>query len=601
MLEAAPPDSMSRDQLLAISLIAATMALFVWGRIRYDLVAALALIGGVALGIVPAKEAFSGFSDDIVIIVASALLVSAAVARSGVTEAVMRRIAPYATTTRAQVFVLVASVTVISAFIKNIGALAMMMPVAFQIARRSNTSPSCFLMPMSFGALLGGIVTLVGTSPNVIVARLRGELLGEPFRMFDFTPVGIGLAAAGIVFLAFGYRLLPPGRRGAASLDTAIDIRDYVTEARVTADSTIKGATVADLKQLADAEIVVQAIVRAGDRTATPLPDARLREDDIVLLKGEPAALERAVSRAELKLVGEHRAPHREDPTDEVGVIEAVITPNSALIGQSARRMGLFERHQVNLLAVSRAGERRVERLREVKLRAGDVVVLQGNLTRLPETLRELGCLPLAERALALGSVRRVLVTVAILFATVIVLAMNVVPVALAFFGAALLFVLSGALPVREAYDAVEWPILVMLAALIPVSEAIRTTGATDVIAHALASAAGALPPAGVVALILVAAMAVTPFLNNAATVLVMAPIAISFAKDLGYRPDAFLMATAIGAACDFLTPIGHQCNTLVMGPGGYRFGDYWRLGLPLSILVIVLGVPLILLVWPLA
>jgi di/tricarboxylate transporter len=497
------------------------------------------------------------------------------------------------------VFVLVLAVTALSAFVKNIGALAMMMPVAFQIARRNNTSPSAFLMPMAFGSLLGGIVTLVGTSPNIIVARVRMELTGQPFSMFDFTPVGLGLAAAGVAFLTFGYRLLPHDRKGTASLDAALNIKDYTTEARVTAQSPLAGHTVRELKQLSEGEVSVTAIVRE-DRARTPLPDAELREDDIVLIKGDPMALEQVVTDANLKLGRDDKTPDSDDPTDEMGVVEGVLPQSSMLVGRSARELELFQRRSVNLIAVSRSGERIAERIKDVKLRAGDLVVLQGNLTRMPDTLRDLGVLPLVERTLALGSARRRWLTVAILIVTVVIVALNLAPVAIAFFSAAVCMVLFGAIPIRDAYEAIEWPILVMLGALIPVSEALRTTGTTDLLAGYLSSVAGALPGWGTLTVIMVAAMAVTPFLNNAATVLVMAPIASSFAKGLGYQPDPFLMAVAIGAACDFLTPIGHQCNTLVMGPGGYRFGDYWRLGLPLSIIVVVIGTLLLPIFWPL-
>ena len=591
---------MTHPQMLSFAIVAGMMALFVWGRLRYDLVAVLSLLAAVLVGIVPADKAFTGFSDDIVIIVASALLVSAAVAKSGVLEAALNRVSPYLRTTQIQVVVLVGVVTVLSAFVKNIGALAMMIPVAFQIARRTNTPPSSFLMPMAFGSLLGGIVTLVGTSPNIIVSRVRGELLGEPFGMFDFTPVGIGIALAGVLFLAFGYRLLPQGRRGAASLDEALNIKDYVTEARVTSESEVIGQTVADLHKLANDEVKVAAIIRKETRSSTPLPDATIRENDLLMLEGEPDALESAVARAGLKLSREHHPPETDEATDEIGVIEAVIGPNSVLSGHSAERIGLYERFQVNLIAVSRSGQRFKERLRTITLRPGDVIVLQGNLKRLPDTLRDLGSLPLAARGIRLGSARRSLLPLAILAAAMVIVAFNILPVAIAFFGAGVLLVLFGSLTLREAYETIEWPIIVMLGALIPVSESIRTTGGTDLIAGWLSAAANMLPPTGALVLIMIAAMVVTPFLNNAATVLVMAPIAASFAGQLGFKPDAFLMATAIGAACDFLTPIGHQCNTLVMGPGGYRFGDYWRLGLPLSIIVVVVGIPLIMLVWPL-
>ena len=591
---------MTHQQMLSFAIVAGMMALFVWGRFRYDLVAVMSLLVAVLVGVVPADKAFSGFSDDIVIIVASALLVSAAVAKSGVLEVALNRAAPYLRSEQSQVIVLVATVTVLSAFVKNIGALAMMIPVAFQIARRTNTLPSSFLMPMAFGSLLGGIVTLVGTSPNIIVSRMRGELLGEPFGMFDFTPVGVGIALAGVVFLAFGYRLLPKGRKGAASLDEALNIKDYITEARVTAESDVVGQTVADLHKLANGEVKVAALIRNETRSSSPLPDMTIRENDVLMLEGESEALESAVARAGLKLSHEHRQPEMEEATDEIGVIEAVVGPNSALAGLSAGRIGLFERFGVNLIAVSRSGERFKERLRTITLRAGDVLVLQGNLKRLPDTLRDLGCLPLAEREIRLGNARRSFLPVAILGVTMVLVAFNVLPVSIAFFGAGVLLVLFGSLTLREAYETIEWPIIVMLGALIPVSESIRTTGGTDLIAGWLSSAANMLPPTGALVLIMVAAMAVTPFLNNAATVLVMAPIAASFATQLGFKPDAFLMAVAIGAACDFLTPIGHQCNTLVMGPGGYRFGDYWRLGLPLSIIVVLVGTPLIMFFWPL-
>jgi di/tricarboxylate transporter len=591
---------MTLQQGLAFGILGAMMGLFVWGRLRYDLVAALSLLAAVLAGIVPAKEAFKGFSDDIVIIVASALLVSAAIARSGAVDVAMRLAAPHVRSPRAQMILLVTAVTVFSAFIKNIGALAMMIPVAFQLARRSGVSVSRFLMPMAFASLLGGIVTLVGTSPNIIVARVRQELVGEPFQMFDFTPVGLGIAAAGVAFLIFGSRLLPD-RQGAVGLDAALEAHDYTTEAKVPQGSPMAGRTVADLRKLGEDEVSVVGIVRNDNRSARPLPDVEIRPDDTVLLEGPPKALESLVAHAELKLTRDDRPLEKGEATDEVGVIEAVIGADSLLADHTVEQVALYQRFGVNLLAVSRRGERITERLRSLLLRAGDAVVVQGVLRFLPETLKQLNLLPLAERSLGLGSARRGSIAVAILAATVLLVAFDVVPVAVAFFGAAVLLVLFGALPIREAYSSIEWPILVMLGALIPVSDALRTTGATELIATWLSHVAGMLPPAGAVALVMLAAMAVTPFLNNAATVLVMAPIAASFATQLGYRPDAFLMATAIGAACDFLTPIGHQCNTLVMGPGGYKFADYSRLGAPLSLIVLIVGVPLILVVWPIA
>ncbi|HVJ00115.1 MAG TPA: SLC13 family permease [Sphingomonas sp.] len=588
---------MTLPQILSVATLAAMMAMFVWGRFRYDVVAILALLAALALGIVTPEKAFTGFSDDLVIIVGSALVLSGAVQRSGVIETALAFVSRYVKSIRSQLVVLTASVGFASALVKNVGALAMLMPAAFQMAKKNQTSPSVFLMPMSFAALLGGLMTLVGTSPNIIVSRVREEMIGEPFRMFDYTPVGLGLLLMGLVFLRFGYRLLPKDRRAAPTMGEALDVQGYVTEATLGEGSPAIDETVAEFVERHDHAVTVTSILRAGIRSM-PLADTTLRERDTLILGGEPDMLERVISTDKLELAGQDRDKDDKKRRD-IGVIEAVINIESPLIGQSAGRLRLQERYGVNLIAVSRRGERLVRSLGNIVLQAGDVVVLQGVLDELPEKLRDLGALPLAERAIKLGSSRKGLLAVVILAVAMAATAGGLVPVAVAFFAAAGLVIATGALPVREAYEHIEWPILIMLGALIPVSDSLRTTGASDLIAGWLSHTAQGLPPWAAVALILTAAMAVTPFLNNAATVLVMAPIAAVFAKELGYRPDAFLMATAVGAGCDFLTPIGHQCNTLVWGPGGYKFQDYARLGAPLSLLVITLGTPLILFFWP--
>ncbi|CAH2402618.1 TrkA-C domain protein [Mesorhizobium escarrei] len=591
--------NMTMPQILSFAVIFIMMAALVWGRYRYDLVAAAALLLALAVGIVPFDQAFSGFSDDIVVIVGSALLVSAGIARSGIMEVTIKRFAPNLSGVRSQLALLVIVVTILSAFVKNIGALAIMIPIAFQFARRSSISPSIFLMPMAFGSLLGGLMTQVGTSPNIVVSRVREELTGTAFTMFDFTPVGAALAAAGTIFLVFFYWLLPVREKLGGSVNEAINIKNYLTEARIVRDSTVLGKTVADLIKLSGGDVVVTSILRNRTMRMTPLPDVVLKVNDILLLEGDPEALDRLVSQGKLSVTGNRASG--DDTTSELVAIEAVIGESSPLIGWTAQRLALYHRFNVNLLAVSRHGERLDRRLAEVQLRLGDVVVLQGNAATIPEILRELGCLPLAERAILLGSVRKGIVPVIILALAMLATAFGLLPVSVAFFAAAVGMVLFRVIPVRDVYQSLDGPILVMLAVLIPVSDSLRSTGATGVIAGELAKLGTILPATGALMLILVAAMAVTPFLNNAATVLVMAPIAAEFAGDLGYRPEAFLMAVAIGAGCDFLTPIGHQCNTLVMGPGGYRFSDYPRLGLPLSFLVVIVAVPMLMIVWPMS
>lgn len=594
------PHQMTTPQIAAFAIIFGMMALFIHGRLRYDVVAMVALAASVVVGTVAPKNAFSGFSDDIVIIVASALVVSAAVSRSELIEMVLRWLVRKLSRFQSQLVVLIGSVTFLSALIKNIGALAMMMPAALKMAKKSGNSPSLYLMPMAFASLLGGLITLVGTSPNIIVSQLREEMTGKPFRMFDYAPVGLGLSLVGLIFLVFASRfLLPSDRRATASLGEAVNISDYNTEASVPEDATISGKTIGDFLSLADGEVTVTGVIRNGKRRAVTLSDSKIAAGDILQLRGQPDSLERAITKARLVLARQDRPTQSETLEGNIGVIEAVMKVNSELIGQSVARVHLFDEHGVNLIAISRSGQRMTERLAATVLAPGDVLLLQGPLERLAERMQALGLLPLAERELRLGSVRRDILPVLILAVAMGATAFGLVPVAIAFSGAALAMILTGAIGPEAAYEAIEWPLLVMLGALIPVSEAMQTTGGTELIGDALSAMATGLPVWGAVALIMIVAMAVTPFLNNAATVLVMAPIAAIFAQRLGHAPDAYLMAVAVGAGCDFLTPIGHQCNTLVLGPGGYRFGDYARLGAPLSFLVVAVGVPLILLTWP--
>ena len=584
---------MTLDQVLAFSLIGITVAAFVWDRLPYDLIALTALAAGIALGLVPADKAFSGFSDDIVIIVGSALVLSTAIARSGAVETLMRPILPHLTSAQRQVWTLVAGVLLLSMVTKNVGALAIFMPIALQLARRTGTSPSTLLMPMAFASLIGGIVTLVGTSPNVIVSKVRADLTGQPFGMFDYAPVGLCVAATGFLFLCLGWRLLPRRESGARAMDAAFNLERYTTEANLPAGHPGIGGTIAELEAASDSDVRIATVLRERFRRYPASPDFRLRANDVLLLTGEPDALERFIARTDLMLAGTL-------PEAEAVVMEGVVTAESGLVGRTAAQLDLERRQGVLILAVSRRGRRIEQRLSAVRFRAGDVVVMRGRTAALGPSLGALGVLPLAAREIALGRNDRSWIPAAILAVAMGLVALHVVPVTVAFFGAVVAVLLLRSMTPHEAYQAVEWPVLVLLGALIPISETVTSTGGADLIAAHLTTLVQDLPPIAAMSTILVLAMAVTPFLNNAATVLVMGPIAAKLATKLGLAPDPFLMAVALGAACDFLTPIGHQCNTLVMGPGGYRFGDYARLGLPLSLIVIAVGVPMIALVWPL-
>lgn len=585
---------MTLDQALAFGVIGVTIVLFVSGRLAYDLVALLALLAGLVTGVVKPADAFSGFSDDVVIIVASALLISAAVSRSGAVETAMRPLLPYLRTPASQVPVLCAVVMALAALTEGVGVLALFMPVALQLARRTGTPPALLLMPMAFASLIGGLITLVGSSTNVVLSKVRVDIVGKPFAMFDFTPVGLSLGLIFLLFVSLAYRLLPRDRRPAGSLADAMRLAAYTTEARLPAASPLVGATIRDLEALAEGGVVIGTVIRERFRRYVPTPDWRLRDGDILLLEGEPEDLERLVARARLELVGAA-------PVDgPVGVVEAVVPEGSPLDGVKAGAADLEGTLGVGLIAVSRSGAALSGRLASRRLRAGDVVVLRGPDARMPHALAELRLLPLAERSIALGHSRRGYLPIAVLGLAMLAVAFDLVPVAIAFFAAATALLALRVMTMREAYETVDWSVIVLIGALIPVAEAVRTTGGTDLIAASMQGLVQHLPPVATLALVMVTAMLVTPFLNNAATVLVVAPIGASLAARLGLDPDPFLMAVAVGATCDFLTPVGNPSNSLVMGPAGYRFGDYARLGLPLVVLMIAAGTGLIALIWPL-
>ncbi len=587
-------------QIEALAIAAAMLCLFVWDRWRYDVVALLALVAATLTGVVPAEKAFDGFAHPVVVIIVSVLIISRAIARSGALHGVMRRLLRSATSPSLQIAVLTTVVTFLSAFIKNVGTLGIFMPIAIQTARKSGNSPSIYLMPLAFGSLIGGTITLVGTSPNLLISAIRQKELGKPFEMFDFAPVGLPLACIAVAFLAVAWRLLPRNRTGSAGEDEKFDVERYMTELRVTEGSSFIGKTVGNLEDMEEGNFIITAIIREGGHYYIPSRSWNLFEGDILVVQGGSDVVKNMVDAGRLELVGSEQMEPLKKELGDMETIEAVVGPDSILIDQTAAEIRLRHHYTLNLLAVSRAEEQSLRRLRSHRFDVGDIVLLQGFQKSLPATLAELGCLPLADRNLGLGRRRNALISIGILSVAIMAMVLHVVPAQIAFFAAAAVIVISQQITLKTAYSAIEGPVVVMLGALIPVGEALRDTGVTDILANHLAAAAMLLPGFLAVALILVVSMLVTPVLHHAPAVLVMGPIAAVVAKNLGYSADPFLMAVALGAACDFLTPIGHQNNLLVMGPGGYRFGDYWRLGLPLSIMVVLVGTPLIMLAWPL-
>jgi di/tricarboxylate transporter len=622
---------MTLDQVLILSILVATVAMFLWGGWRHDMVALAALLACVLAGVVPSSSAFSGFGHPAVITVACVLVLSHALQVSGAVDLVVRRVMPAVSGPTLAIVALTALAAVLSGFMNNVGALALLMPVALQVAAKQGLPPGQVLMPMSFGSILGGMTTMIGTPPNLIVSGFRAEAGLGSFTMFDYTPVGIGVAAIGILFIAlFGRRLVPARERtGAEEFETGA----YITEVRVREGSKADGMRLNEVERtLEESGAQVLSMVRNDVRVNAPLGGRLVRNGDILVIEAEADDLPNALSSLGLKLdedkpdkadqdasekakepgipdkakAGEADRKKKEDKArektggDEIKLVELAVLPQSRLIDRSASGVHLQSRYGINLLAVSRRGRRSMARLRTMTLRAGDVLLLQGAEDSVAEFANDMGCVPLAGRSLRLPDRRRIVLSSLVMLFAVGGAAFGLLPAAISFAGGVLATMALRTLPLRTIYEAIDWPVIVLLGALIPVAAAMESTGAADVIALFLfEQLAGGHVIAGL-AIILVATMTLSDLMNNAATAAVMCPIAIGAATQLGVSPDPFLMAVAVGASCAFLTPIGHQNNTLILGPGGFRFGDYWRLGLPLEVLVVAVSIPLLLWIWPL-
>jgi di/tricarboxylate transporter len=591
---------MSIQQGIIFGTLLLTLVLLVTGRWRYDVVALLALMIVALTGLIPAERVFSGFSNPAVITVAAVLVISRGLQNSGVVDLIGERLLRLRGGMTVQLAALTGIVATLSAFMNNIGALALIMPVAIQVARRKAIPASAFLMPLAFASLLGGMTTLIGTPPNIIAASFRAQTGAPPFRMFDFTPVGLGVALAGLLFIVLiGWRLIPT-RRGQVMANDLFEVEKYVTEVRLPKDSRLIGKPLPHINTLVDNGINVLGLVRHGLRQLPPSPATVFAAGDILTLQVDAENLKTLVAKARLELVGSERIMQADLESDEVMLVEGVVTANALLVGETAFSLDLRRQHGVNLLAIAREGLRLRARLDRIRLRAGDVLLLQCPAATARDVLATLGCLPLAQRELRIGQPQRLIPPLVIFGGALLVSALGLVPVQIAFVAAVIVLLMGGFVSLPEAYASIDWPIIVLLGAMIPVGEALETTGGAALIADGLLRLAGQLSPAALLVIVLVFTMFLSDLVNNAAAVVLTAPIGLSLAEGLGVSADPFLIAIAIGASCAFLTPIGHQSNTLVMGPGGYKFGDYWRMGLLLEVVVVLVAVPLILVFWPL-
>ncbi|MCB1431575.1 MAG: SLC13 family permease [Alphaproteobacteria bacterium] len=618
---------MTTDQIIILVILACTVVLFVWGRWRHDTVALAALIACIFTGIVPGEEAFTGFSHHAVITVACVLVLSKGLQTSGALEALAHRFLPESLGPKATILLLTVLVTIPSAFMNNVGALVLMMPIAIKLAEKHGLPPGRMLMPLSFGSILGGMTTLIGTPPNLIVGAYRAETAGRGFAMFDFAPVGLAVTIAGLIFIVLlGWRLVPKRERsGAGDFATG----DYLTEARVPDDSSAVGKSLREVEDILDkdgAQIV--GIIRNEVRLTAPNPARLVMAEDILVIEAEPKALTSVLSGLGLKLEEAVPPEGTEDTGDkpmdaapkdaeekgedeetkpvktpayasEVVLRELTILPDSMLAGRSAASIGLRTNHGINLLAISRQGRRSTARLRTMLIRPGDVLLVQGSADAIGAFASEFGCVPLAERALSLPDKRQAITAGAIMVAAIGAAAAGLVPAAVALAAGVLATMLFRTVPLRKIYETVDWPLIVLLGALIPVAGAMSSTGAADLVARSLLSTIAGGNAVIALAVILVVTMTLSDFMNNAATAAVMCPIASGTAASLGVAADPFLMAVAVGASCAFLTPIGHKNNLIIMGPSGFQFGDYWKMGLPLEVIVVVVAIPMLLWAWP--
>ncbi len=615
---------MTGPQIVILSILAATMAMFLWGRWRHDMVATGALLACVFTGLVSTGDAFYGFAHPAVITVACVLILSKGLENSGAVDVLVRRIMPASAGPTVTIAALTGVAAVLSGFMNNVGALALMMPIALQVASRREIPPGRVLMPLAFGSILGGMTTMIGTPPNLIVSGFRAQNGGSNFAMLDFTPVGLAVAASGILFVALiGWRLVPIRKQAASE---GFDTEAYLTEARVEKGSKAAGLTLREVEALLDdagggAQVI--GLVRNEVRLTPPSQSRMVYTGDILVIEAEADALAETLSGLGLKLE-ESKRPKPKEPDGEEGegqeensedgkereekpltaqeivLREYAVLPGSDLTGLSASDIMLRTRYGVNLLALSRQGRRSTSRLRKMIFRPGDLLLMQGAADALSEFAENSGCVPLAERALRIPNKRKAFISVVIMALAVGGAAFGLVPAAIAFTAGVLASMALRTVSLRTVYHAIDWPVIILLGALFPVAGAMEHTGAADMMARFLIEYFAQGQAVVGMAVILIVTMFLSDMMNNAATAAVMCPIAISTSGYLGVSADPFLMAVAVGASCAFLTPIGHQNNTLILGPGGFRFGDYWKLGLPLEALVVAVAVPLLLLVWPL-
>jgi len=592
----------TQDQIILFSLFGAVFAGLLWGRWRYDLVAFTALLAAVVLGVVPTEEAFAGFGHPATLIVALVLIVSAGLVRSGAVYLITRTLVDSGRGLGTHIAIMGGIGGVLSAFMNNVAALALLMPVDIQTARKANRAPGLSLMPLAFCTILGGMATLIGTPPNIIIASIRAESLGAPFRMFDFTPVGGIAALAGLIFVALiGWRLIPKVERLSVASDPLSDYSSYIAELIVPEGSRLIGERLAALEPEAEKnDVAILGLVRDGKRRYGTQRTTPLRAGDAIVLEAAPEPLDEFRAALSLGFAETEREEKLRAAGEGLSIVEVVVPDRSRITGRTAQSIGLGWRARTVLLGISRQGKPIRNQIRKTQIRPGDILLLLTPQDEGPDVVEWLGCLTLADRGLAVTDTRKTWAAIGLFAGAVAAASLGLIylPIALGLVVVGYLFLRI--VPLSEVYDHVEWPVVVLLGSMIPLGTALEQVGGTDLIAGALVDLTSGLPAWAILTVLMLVTMTLSDVLNNTATTVVAAPVGISMAQSLDVNPDPFLMAVAVAASCAFLTPIGHKNNTLILGPGGYRFGDYWRMGLPLEALIVVVSIPAILTFWPL-
>ncbi|MDU8926603.1 SLC13 family permease [Alisedimentitalea sp. MJ-SS2] len=590
---------MTNDQIILFSLFGAVFALLLWGRWRYDLVAFAALMAGVVLGVVDTKHAFDGFGHPATLVVALVLVVSAGLVRSGAVFLITRTLVDRSRALGSHIAIMGSVGGILSAFMNNVAALALLMPVDIQTARKAGRPPSLSLMPLSFATILGGMATLIGTPPNIIIAAIREDSLGESFKMFDFAPVGALTAIIGLAFVALiGWRLIPQREDALKAVE---DLGAYIAELTVPEDNKHIGTRLAELQPEAEkADVALLGLIRDGKRRYGAARNTILRAGDALVLEATPEALDEFRSALNLAFSETEREERIKAAGEGLDMIEVVVPTEARIAGKTAQAIGLNWRQRTIVMGISRQGKRITKRLRQTVVRPGDILLLLVPKGAGPDVTDWLGCLPLAQRGLAVTENTKTWAAIGLFAAAVAAASFGLLYLPIALGIVVIAYVLLRILPLSELYDHIEWPVVVLLGSMIPLGAALEDSGGTELIANSLIGLTEGWAPWAILTVLMVVTMTLSDVLNNTATAIVAAPIGIQMAQTLGVSPDPFLMAVAVAASCAFLTPIGHKNNTLILGPGGYRFGDYWRMGLPLEILVVAISIPLILLFWPL-